>query len=597
MDPDENLARQLQAEEFELYNAPIQKQTEFRATIQAGVKQVLQYESSVAQQAARDAIPLAAMRDSIADAAQLARDMGDLPPIDDRIALVTEMLTWFKTEFFSWVDTPVCDGCQSIRVDHRGTAPPTVEESRSGAGLTETYKCTDCGRMVRFARYNEAVKLLSTRRGRCGEWSNCFCLCLRAAGFDARWVTDLQDHVWCEYWAEADERWVHVDPCEGAHDTPLLYERGWGKQQAYVIAFGKDGVADVSRRYTANATVSYRRRTEVSEAWLADQLHLHTQQLRGRQPHQENITAAVRRDLEKKDLDRLGQPQGTPPTNLPGRTTGSKAWREARGEDGADQQEASAVPWRRALTVFQTSASGMLCGAIRASGQHAPAQTAIKAFDGKPGTKWLDFGAGSGAPVWLETAVIAPVTSVRVTSYALTSAEDAEERDPTTWVLEGLPWQPSHERAAAAAVLRGTANSAADLPSEWAPLDVQHNVVFAKRGAVIRFQVENAPLCTRIRLTITAVQKPAAANSVQLNSLLFYCDEHNQQIAKPLPNLQQPSSAQDLRSDLQPVKNVLAQYIREEFESVMASGDYIGRESDAAAQAVKLVAERTPGAR
>jgi hypothetical protein len=63
----------------------------------------MQYESSVAQQAARDAIPLAAMRDSIADAAQLARDMGDLPPIDDRIALATEMLTWFKTEFFSWV--------------------------------------------------------------------------------------------------------------------------------------------------------------------------------------------------------------------------------------------------------------------------------------------------------------------------------------------------------------------------------------------------------------------------------------------------------------------------------------------------------------
>lgn len=39
------------------------------------------------------------------------------------------------------------------------------------------------------------MKLLRTRRGRCGEWTNCFCLCLRAAGFAARWVLDrVRDH-------------------------------------------------------------------------------------------------------------------------------------------------------------------------------------------------------------------------------------------------------------------------------------------------------------------------------------------------------------------------------------------------------------------
>lgn len=57
-----------------------------------------------AQQAARDVMPLAAMRAAVNDAAHLARDMGDTaPPVDDWTALVIEILAWFKTDFFSWV--------------------------------------------------------------------------------------------------------------------------------------------------------------------------------------------------------------------------------------------------------------------------------------------------------------------------------------------------------------------------------------------------------------------------------------------------------------------------------------------------------------
>lgn len=47
---------------------------------------------------------------------------------------------------------------------------------------------------------------------------------LACAGLDARYILDVTDHVWAEYYSDAMQRWVHLDPCEAAYDTPHLYE-------------------------------------------------------------------------------------------------------------------------------------------------------------------------------------------------------------------------------------------------------------------------------------------------------------------------------------------------------------------------------------
>ena len=181
--------------------------------------------------------------------------------------LLCQLLAWFKFRFFSWTNQPQCMQCQGA-TSFIGGGQPNAEEIEGQAGRVELYRCSSCNVITRFPRYNNPVKLLKTRTGRCGEWANCFTLCCRSVGLEARYISDWTDHVWTEVYSPSLKRWLHCDSCENAMDAPLMYESGWGKKLNYVIAFSRDEVVDVTRRYTNKLSEVMDRRNLVSEPWL-----------------------------------------------------------------------------------------------------------------------------------------------------------------------------------------------------------------------------------------------------------------------------------------------------------------------------------------
>lgn len=171
--------------------------------------------------------------------------------------------------------------------------------------------------------------MLETRGGRCGEWANCFCLCLRALDFDARYVLDWTDHVWCEVYSNSQKRWLHADPCENTLDKPLLYEHGWGKGLSYVIAFSRFECVDVSWRYSAKHKELLDRRNECDELWLVK----HTNELSKRR--QLNFSQIEREAYQFRMVTELVEflsPKQAKEGEDTGRQSGSLQWRLTRGE-------------------------------------------------------------------------------------------------------------------------------------------------------------------------------------------------------------------------------------------------------------------------
>ncbi|XP_067664918.1 peptide-N(4)-(N-acetyl-beta-glucosaminyl)asparagine amidase-like [Haliotis asinina] len=306
----------------------------FFSKIQSSMSHVMMYEDRTLQQKAREVIPLEQLQKA-ADAnwrsliQECPAGRGEVA-LDRQDTLLLELLGWFKKSFFQWVDAPPCNAC-GAETRLIGGVDPLPQERIWGASRVENYRCNSCQQHTRFPRYNHPQKLLETRRGRCGEWANCFTLCCRAVGFEARYVLDWTDHVWTEVYSNSQRRWLHCDPCENVCDKPLLYEAGWGKKLTYIIAFSKDEVLDVTWRYSSKHPEVLSRRKECRENWLCSVL---TRQWNKKV---NALSTSRKNELLNRLIIELVEfltPKTADGQHLSGRTTGSLAWRQARGEIG-----------------------------------------------------------------------------------------------------------------------------------------------------------------------------------------------------------------------------------------------------------------------
>ncbi len=139
-------------------------------------------------------------------------------------------------------------------------------------------------------------------------------------------------------------------------------------------------------------------------------------------------------------------------------------------------------------------------GTITAQGQNPPNETAVNAFDNSTSTKWLDFATNnpSTRASWIQYQYTNGLRYV-VTSYTITSANDAPERDPANWRLLGSN----------------------DGGTNWTTLDARSNQVFTARFQKQSFSTTNTAAYNLYRLQIDSVFNPASANSVQLAELEF----------------------------------------------------------------------------
>ncbi|NXS15521.1 NGLY1 amidase, partial [Mystacornis crossleyi] len=183
--------------------------------------------------------------------------------VNEEDFLLLELLDWFKTSFFHWVNSLPCSRCGGQTEPKSDYLLPTDDDLRWDASEMCFQLFLFCSVLFFSCRYNNPEKLLETRRGRCGEWANCFTLCCRAVGFEARYVWDYTDHVWTEVYSSSQKRWLHCDPCENIHGNfwllnflPLVLE-----------------VVDVTWRYSCKHEEVLSRRTALSEATLRETIN------------------------------------------------------------------------------------------------------------------------------------------------------------------------------------------------------------------------------------------------------------------------------------------------------------------------------------
>lgn len=298
--------------------------------------QVMQYEDEALQELGRSFIPIQRLtfqaslrlRDiqhSMKSAAAAAEPSSPSNQSDPLFAdmLLVQLVDWFKTDFFTWVNVLPCPRC--------GNANPQPQGSRPHATGYRTELSTCCGQQIQFPRYVDVVQLLRTRRGRCGEYANAFTFLCRCLGYEARLVVATFDHVWTEVWLTSQKRWTHVDPSDGVVDAPLMYQHGWRRSLDYVLAYSARDVQDVTARYCDLPVGELcAKRTRCAET------ELQTAIVRLQRKRLASCSATQRRHVQRRLLLELADLMT--PAKLrndkerAGRVSGDSMWKVSRGE-------------------------------------------------------------------------------------------------------------------------------------------------------------------------------------------------------------------------------------------------------------------------
>ena len=223
-----------------------------------------------------------------------------------------------------------------------GVRGPQTQEERVGvASRVEVYQCQLCNKETYFPRFNNPRTLMTWRKGRCGEWANCFCALTVAAGFTTRFVLDLTDHVWGEIYSTEQQRWIHCDPCENAFDASLMYESGWGKSLSWIFAFESGGICrDVSRRYSRKWDADMLQRRINFGSMQLTRILTSRASTRWAESEDMEFTKCIEETLGKKSKSEAESSSSLlKPEEARGRISGSEEWRRARGELGDDKKE------------------------------------------------------------------------------------------------------------------------------------------------------------------------------------------------------------------------------------------------------------------
>jgi len=105
----------------------------FLAKLNSEIALAASYEDPEAKAEARKAVPVERLENF---AREKCKGVPDVSQEVFRDFLLSELVIWFKTEFFSWFDAPKCGLCNKD-MQRDGLAEPTPQESADGAGRVE----------------------------------------------------------------------------------------------------------------------------------------------------------------------------------------------------------------------------------------------------------------------------------------------------------------------------------------------------------------------------------------------------------------------------------------------------------------------------